>query len=111
MRFNKKAYFAAFAFSLFTLPVLAAHTDSIPFETTQSTTIGTTQLNPGNYELRAEEGQSELQVIRDGKVIATVPCQWTQLTNKAADSEVISSNNQVTGVQFAGRTESVQFNR
>ena len=111
MRLNKKVSVAAFAFSLFTLPVLAAHTDSIPFETTQPTTIGTTQLNPGNYELRAQEGQFELQVIRDGKVIATVPCQWTQLTNKAADSEVILSNNQVTGVQFAGHTESIQFNR
>jgi len=111
MRLNKKVSVAAFAFSLFTLPVLAAHTDSIPFETTQPTTIGTTQLNPGNYELRAQEGQFELQVIRDGKVVATIPCQWTELTNKAADSEVILSNNQVTGVQFAGRTESIQFNR
>jgi hypothetical protein len=111
MRFIDKIYLVVFAFSVFTLSLWAAHTDSISFETTQPTTIGTTQLNPGNYELRAQEGQSELQVIHDGKVIATVPCQWTQLTNKAADSEVISSNNQVTGVQFAGRTESIQFNR
>jgi hypothetical protein len=111
MRFTDKIYLVAFALSVFTFSLWAAHTDSIPFETTQPTTIGATQLNPGSYELRAEEGQSELQVIRDGKVIATVPCQWTQLTSKAADSEVQTSNNQVTGVQFAGRTDAIQFNR
>jgi len=52
-------------------------------------------IMPGHYQLTAEEGQSELQVISGGKVTATVPCRWTHLTNKAADSEVQTNNSQV----------------
>jgi hypothetical protein len=66
---------------------------------------------PGNYQLRAEEGQSELQVIHDGKVVATVPCHWTKLTNKPANSEVQINDNQVTQVQFGGRIEAIEFNQ
>ena len=65
----------------------------------------------GNYQLRAEEGQSNLEIIHDGKVVATVPCSWMQLPSKAEYSEVQSNANQVTQVQFSGRTEAIQFNR
>jgi hypothetical protein len=68
---------AAFAFSLITLPVWAAHTDSLSWVAIEPTAIGSAHVMPGNYQLRAEEGKSELQVIHDGKVIATVPCHWT----------------------------------
>ena len=111
MRLDKKTYLAAFAFSLITLPVWGAHTDSIPWGPTEPTTIGSAHVMPGHYQLTAEEGQSELQVISGGKVIATVPCHWTHLTNKAADSEVQTNNNEVTQVRFAGRTEAIQFNQ
>jgi hypothetical protein len=108
---NGKKYLIVFAFSLVTLPVWAAHTDSMSWETNQAMTIGTAQVMPGRYELRAEEGQSNLEVIENGKVIATVPCTWTKLPNKAEYSEVQADNNQVTRVQFGGRTEAIQFNR
>jgi len=111
MRLNRKTYLFAFAFSFIALPIWAAHTDSMSWEPSQAMTIGSTQVKPGNYYLRAEEGQSELQLIHDGKVIATIPCRWTQLTNKAADSEVQTNNNQVTRVQFDGRTEAILFNQ
>jgi hypothetical protein len=111
MRLNRKTYLAAFAFSLITLPAWAAHTDSLPWVAIEPTAIGTAHLMPGHYQLRAEEGQFELQVISGGKVIATVPCHWTQITNKAANSEVQTNNNQVTQVRFAGRTEAIQFNQ
>jgi hypothetical protein len=108
---NGKKYLVVFAFSLITLPVWAAHTDSLSWNPVQSMTIGTTQVMPGNYQLRAEEGQSNLEVIHDGKVVATVPCSWMQLPSKAEYSEVQSNANQVTQVQFSGRTEAIQFNR
>ena len=111
MRLNSKKYLAAFAFSLITLPVWAAHADSVSWAPTQPVTIGSTQVKPGNYQLRAEEGQSQLQVMQGGKVVATVPCHWTQLPNKAANTEIKVDNNQVTEVDFAGRTESIQFNQ
>ena len=111
MRLSSKEYLAVFAFSLITLPIWAAHTDSISWDVTQPTTIGSAQVKPGDYQLRVEEGQTELQVVQKGKVIAKVPVHWTQLPNKAADSEVQVDNNQVTQVQFAGRTEAIQFNQ
>lgn len=107
----RSIYLTVLAFAFVTLPVWAAHTDSMVWEPTQAITIGTTQVQPGHYELRAEEGQSNLQVIKDGKVIASVPCNWMQLPNKAEYSEVQSNGNQVTQVEFGGRTEAIQFNR
>jgi hypothetical protein len=108
---NGKKYLAVFAFSLITLPVWAAHTDSMTWEPSQSMTIGSTQVTPGHYELRAEEGQSNLEVIQNGKVVATIPCTWMQLPKKAEYSEVQTNNNQVTQVQFGGRTDAIQISR
>jgi hypothetical protein len=108
---NGKKYLAVFAFSLITLPVWAAHMDSITWETSQPMTIGSTQIVPGHYQLRAEEGQAKLEVIQNGKVVATIPCTWMQLPTKAENSEVQANNNQVTQVQFGGRTEAIQFNQ
>jgi hypothetical protein len=100
----------ALTFSLISLPVWAAHSDSMSWELHETTTIGSAQVKPGNYLFRAEEGQSELQIIQDGKVIAKVPCSWTHLTKKASESEIQILNNQMIEVQFAGRREAIQFN-
>ena len=108
---SSRRYLSVFAFFLLTSPVWGAHIDSMSWQPTEPTTIGSAQVMPGNYQLRAEEGESELEVIQDGKVMTKVPCRWTQLPNKAADSEVQTDNNQVTQVQFGGRSEAIQFNR
>jgi hypothetical protein len=110
LRFSKGQYLTALAFSLISLPVWAAHSDSMSWELHETTTIGSAQVKPGDYLFRAEEGQSELQIIENGKVIATVPCSWTRLPKKAADSEIHILNNQMTEVQFAGRREAIQLN-
>jgi hypothetical protein len=83
--------------------------DSTDFNPVQPTTIGSTQLQPGQYRLEATEGQNQLNVVRDGKVIATIPCHWVQLPIKADNSEVLSNNNQVTEIRFQGRLEAVQI--
>jgi len=110
LRFSRGKYLAALAFSLISLPVWAAHSDSLSYELHESTTIGTAQVKPGNYLFRAEEGQSELQILQDGRVIAKVPCSWTHLTKKAPESEIQILNNQMIQIQFAGRREAIQFN-
>jgi hypothetical protein len=110
LRFSRGKYFAAFALSLISMPVWAAHSDSMSWELHETTTIGIAQVKTGNYLFRAEEGQSELQIIQDGKVIAKVPCSWTHLTKKAPESEIEILNNQMIQVQFAGRREAIQFN-
>jgi hypothetical protein len=110
LRFRGGKYLAALAFSLISLPVWAAHSDSVSWQLHETTTIGNAQVQPGNYLFRAEEGQSDLQIIQDGKVIVKVPCSWTHLTKKAPESEIRILNNQMTQVQFAGRREAIQFN-
>jgi hypothetical protein len=74
-------------------------------------TIGTTQVKPGQYELRAEEGKSEVQVLQHNKVIATVPVHWTTLPAKSRDSQITTDGGKVTQVQFAGRNEAAQIDQ
>jgi hypothetical protein len=91
------------------MPAWAAHKYSVSWAVSQSTTIGSTQLKPGSYEIKAEEGQSQLQVLSQGKVVADVPCHWTQLPAKAAASEVEVDNNNVTSIEFGGKTAAIAF--
>jgi hypothetical protein len=101
----------ALAVLILVAPSLASsRKDSTGFNPAQPTTIGNTQLQPGQYTLEATEGQNQLKVLRDGKVIATVPCHWVQLPAKPDSSEVLSdSNNQVTEIRFQGRPEAVRI--
>jgi hypothetical protein len=110
VRLNKRVL-VSLAFALAALPVWAAHIDSIDWAPTRTMTIGGTQIPAGTYSLRAEEGKSELRVIGKGKVVATIPCHWTQLPSKASDSQVASDGDKVTQVQFAGHASAVQFDQ
>jgi len=84
-------------------------------------TIGGTQVQPGTYSLKAEEGKSELQVVKvdaalpptiaNGKVVTTIPCHWTELTAKPFSSRIYTDGDKVTQVEFAGRTSAIQFNQ
>lgn len=110
MRLNKRVL-VSLAFVLAALPVWAAHVASVDWVPTRSMTIGGTQIQPGSYSLRAEEGKSELQVVAKGKVVSTIPCHWTQLPSKASDSQVATDGDKVTQVQFAGHASAVQFDQ
>jgi hypothetical protein len=109
MRLSSTKYLVMLGFVLATLPICAARTDTAPWAPTQPTIIGTAQVNPGNYRLRAEEELNELEVIQGSKVIATVPCYWKVLPKKAANTEINVNNSRVTEVQFRKRSESILF--
>lgn len=109
MRFQVKPYFAVLAIFAFAMVAFASmRTDSTRYNVTQTTTIGHTQLKPGNYTLKAQESKDQLRVLHHGKLIATVPCQWTKLPKKAHYSEIFSNKNKVTKVEFRGRKEAVK---
>jgi hypothetical protein len=112
MSLKPKFLGAVAAIVVLTAPLWAAstssHKDSTSFDVDQATTVGSTQLQPGRYTFEAREDQSQLNVLENGKVIATVPCRWVQLQKKANDSEILSNNNQVNEIKFGGRTEAVQ---
>jgi hypothetical protein len=93
------------------VPALAGglkHTDSTEFDVTQMTKIGTTELAPGDYVLRGKESQAQLDILQNGRVVATIPCHWVRLDKKAEMSEVYSTGSQVTEVKFEGRLEAAK---
>ena len=111
MRSNTKKSLVVLAFSFAAIPAWAAHSYSTDWNPETPITIGSTQIKPGQYELKAEEGKSELQVLQKNKVIATVPIQWTKLPAKARSSEVIADSGKVTEVEFGGRAEAAQISQ
>jgi hypothetical protein len=86
-----------------------ARTHSTTAYSDGSTTIAGTHLKAGDYQLKVEDNGTELQVIQEGKLVAHVPVQWIQLSNKAKTTEVMLDNNQITEVQFGGETQAVQI--
>jgi len=90
-------------------PVWAAHTNSVSWTVYKDTSLGTTEIKPGNYELRVEDGQAQLDVFSHGKMIAQVPCHWIQLPSKAAASQVEVDDNKVTQIEFGGKTAALDF--
>lgn len=111
MRLTKRQYLSAFAGLLAALPVWAAHINSVSWNVSQPTTIGGTEMKAGDYLIQVADGGAQLEVMSHGKVIAQVPCQWTQLSQKAVSSEVDVDNGQVTQVKFGGKTAAVSFGK
>lgn len=113
MRSFAKRGFGLLGALIFALPMLAAgsmmHTDSTDYDVSQTMTIGGSQLQPGSYIIKGQESQPQLDVLQDGKVVATVPCQWVRLSKKPQQNEVLSSSNKVTEVEFRGRSEAAKI--
>jgi hypothetical protein len=104
-----KKSFVALVFSLAAFPLWAAHTYSTDWSPINSITIGTAQIQPGQYQLKAEEGKLEVKVMQKNKVVATVPCHWKQLPAKPHDSEIVTDGGKVTEVQFSGSIQAVEI--
>ncbi len=113
MRIRAIQLFAAAAVLFLALPVLAAKsapgTNSTTFSVHEATTIGQTQLKPGEYLLQAVDGQNELEILQNGKMIGKAPCRWIQLPAKAQESEVLADQGKVTQVNFRGDIQAVQI--
>jgi hypothetical protein len=108
MRFRAKQTFVTFAVLALATPIWA-RSKSLDFNTTEPTTIGTTQLSPGSYQLRAKENGTQVDVLKGGKIVAEVPCHWVQLDKKADQSEVLLNSNRVTELDFGGSTQAARF--
>ncbi len=109
MRMHLKQLFSVLAIFVFAMVVWASNrTDSTRYDVTQATEIGQIQLKPGRYTLKAKESKDRLRVLRHGKLVATVPCHWVKLSKKANYSEIMSTKDRVTRVEFQGRREAVR---
>ena len=109
MRWSVKKYLGGLAILSLALPVWARPDKpyTAEWDISQATTIGNTQVKPGTYTVEAHANQNTLDVLRDKKVVAQLPCHWIQLPQKASETEVETNNNQIVQVQFSGKTEAV----
>jgi hypothetical protein len=108
MRIHAKHFLTGIAVVALALPV-GAQTRSTDLSIDHPETIGTTQLQPGDYELRVKADATQLDVVRDGNVVAQVPCQWVQLPTKAAVTQIQANGDKITEIDFAGQTAAVQI--
>jgi hypothetical protein len=86
-----------------------AHTRTATAQISETTTIGGTQLKPGEYQLKVEDNATQLQITQNRKVIAVVPVQWIQLPQKPSTTDVQFDGNKITEVDFGGNTQAVQI--
>lgn len=84
---------------------------STNLDVTEPTKIATAELKPGQYKLVANESTGQVQVVRDGKVVAQVKGQWVKTNKKTEYSEILSNNNIVQEVLFGGKDQAIKFNQ
>lgn len=109
----RKISSAVLAVLFLALPALAAKdaagTNSASYTASKTITVGQTQLKPGTYSFQAAEGQNEIQILQNGKVVGKAPCHWVKLPAKAQNSEVDTDSGRVTQVSFRGNEQAVQI--
>ena len=110
MDIRKKSYLAAITIFGLSLP-LWARTNSVPLQVDHTLTIGNQELKPGAYNLKANDGDNQLRIVRsaDGKTVATVPVQWIDLSQKARQSEVLMNEDRIVQIDFDGKTKAIEI--
>src|SRR5208337_377837 len=99
MEIRTKAYLVTVAVLILSLPMWAG-TDSAHLVVDRPVTIGTQQLEPGSYNLKAKDGEKQINIVRadNGKTVASVPCEWVQLDRKARETEVLFNADRVVEI-------------
>lgn len=108
MRSRVLQCFTVLAVLIIAMPIWA-RSKSAEVHLTDPATIGTTQLQPGAYTLKVDDGGTQVSVVRQGKIIAEVPCHWVQLSAKPKTTEVNFTANQITEIEFGGDLQAAQF--
>jgi hypothetical protein len=108
MRFRVKHYLTGLAVLTLTMPVWArTYKESMTLD--KNTTIGSAQLKPGSYQLAADDTKKELNIVQNGKIIATVQGQWVKIPQKAQSLSVAFDQDKITDVQFSGSDQAFQL--
>jgi hypothetical protein len=108
MEIRTKTCLAVVAVLVLSLPIWA-RTDSAQLVIDHPVTIGTQQLEPGTYNIKANDAEKQISIVRadNGKTVASVPCEWVQLAQKARQTEVLFNADHVVEIDFSGKTEAV----
>ena len=99
---------AAFALGV---PTWAAKMDVAHIDLDHQVTVAGTMLPAGSYDFHAEPGQPQVEILRSDnhKMVATVQGKWISLKSKAPYTQVLTDQNQVQEVEFAGKNQAIQF--
>jgi hypothetical protein len=110
MDLRTKTSLAVAAALVLSLPMWA-RTNSAQLVIDHPVTIGTQQLEPGSYNVKANDGENQINIVRsdNGKTVASVPCEWVQLAQKPRDTEVVFNADRVVEIDFGGKTKGVAF--
>jgi hypothetical protein len=108
MDLRMKTCLTAVAVLVLSLPIWA-RSDSAQLVIDHPVTIGAQQLEPGTYNIKANDGENQISIVRadDGKTIASVPCEWVQLAQKPRETEVLFNADRVVEIDFGGKTKAV----
>ena len=107
MRFRVKHYITGLAVLTLTMPVWArTYKESMTLD--KNSTIGSAQLKPGSYQFTADDTKKELNILQNGKIIATVQGQWVKIPKKADIFAVDTTDDKITQVQFGGSDQAFQ---
>jgi hypothetical protein len=117
MRFVKLLPLIAASALLFSMQAFAKDAGNTgKFELTQSAQIGSTQLQPGNYEAQwtGPNDAVKVSILQHGKTVATVQGQLKSLP-KAADHDAVTlhttsdNNRQIDEIDFSKHSEGLVF--
>lgn len=86
-----------------------ARSMSQPLELNQPATIGSTTLQPGHYQLKADPNSAQVRVERDGKLIATVEGRTVTLNKKSDYGAIVMDGRRIHEIQFAGKVEAIEI--
>jgi len=85
----------------------SADTITATIKLSATTTVGSTQLAPGEYKVVVEGSQAKFE--QKGKVVAEVPCTLKDVTYKPTTTEFVLDNNRISEIQVSGKTKAIEF--
>jgi hypothetical protein len=85
----------------------AGDTITTNLKLTSPTTIGTTQLAPGEYKVIADGSKAKFQ--QGSKVVAEIPCTLKDFNGKVNQTTFIIDNNKLTEIQVSGKSKTIEF--
>lgn len=89
-------------------PVWASNV-SIDITLVSQTKIQNVNLKPGDYRLVVDESTGEVKIESHYKVVARVNGKWVTLPKEATESEVLTDNNTILEVTFAGKNRALKL--
>ncbi len=74
---------------------------------TATTTVGGTQLAPGQYKVVVEGNQAKFE--QKSKVVAEVPCTLKDISYKPTTTEFVLDHDHISEIQVSGKTKAIEF--